>query len=103
MKNKTEEFAVPSWIRANIKIEENWDKFERAQRQAEGGAELVASWSEVLTMQYLHHDISKVKTEPVLQLGLHDASVLAVAGCRIFAATSQMIHMSAPVASRPFP
>lgn len=47
MKDKAEEFAIPSWIRANIEIEKNWDKFERVQQQAEGGAELVQSWQEV--------------------------------------------------------
>ncbi|KAK9792756.1 hypothetical protein WJX73_008224 [Symbiochloris irregularis] len=46
--NKQEEYAVPSWIRANLKIEENWDKFEHAQKLAEGGADLVAEWSEDL-------------------------------------------------------
>lgn len=48
VKDKAEEFAIPSWIRANIEIEKNWDKFERVQQQAEGGAELVQSWQEEL-------------------------------------------------------
>lgn len=47
VKNKQEEYAVPSWIRANLKIEENWDKFEHAQQLAEGGVDLVSEWSEV--------------------------------------------------------